>query len=173
MIISITFKASFMLFLCSCVALVDGGAAFTVPSYNWNRRRASTVTTAMTIDRRTVLVGGFMAIALPPAVAQAAYDPVDDASFWGTSTTTKSGINDNVSSASQGGGATQQTAPPAKWPDAPSPLPTAVKSAAELTAPLRDEFRQEIDEGIEALTDLEKALQEKSKKKQVDPRSHG
>jgi hypothetical protein len=56
-----------------------------------------------------------------------------------------------------------------KWPDAPSPLPTAVHTAAELTAPLKAEIQQEFRE----LTDLEKSLQERLKQKTVDPRSHG
>lgn len=168
-----------MLYLCSWVVLVDGRAAFAPSSYAWNRRRSSSVATALTMDRRTVLVGGFMAITVPPVVSHAAYDPLDDATFWGmtkggdSSTTRTAKMIVSSSSSSPEGGATEQTAPPAKWPDAPSPLPTAVKSAAELTAPQPDEIRQDIDEGIEALTDLEKALQEKSKKKQVDPRTHG
>jgi hypothetical protein len=55
-----------------------------------------------------------------------------------------------------------------KWPDAPSPLPTAVHTAAELTAPIKAEFQQE-----QELTDLERALQNKLQQKVIDPRSHG
>lgn len=51
------------------------------------------------------------------------------------------------------------------WPLAPSPLPSAVKSAAELTAPTAP--------AKGAMSDFEKAMQENAKKKQVDPRTHG
>lgn len=49
-----------------------------------------------------------------------------------------------------------------RWPESPSPLPTTKRSAQELTS---DEKK--------AVSDMEKALNESSKKKKIDPRTHG
>jgi hypothetical protein len=51
-----------------------------------------------------------------------------------------------------------------RWPLSPSPLPTSVRSAQELTAPRNEST---------AVSDLEKALQERSRKKLIEPRTHG
>jgi hypothetical protein len=66
-------------------------------------------------------------------------------------------------------GKTLSATPPPQlgWPHSPSPLPTSVKSAAELTAP-----STQTKDPVPA-SDLMKALEESSKKKKVDPRTHG
>eukprot|EP00547_Thalassionema_nitzschioides_P000196 CAMPEP_0194213746 /NCGR_PEP_ID=MMETSP0156-20130528/14551_1 /TAXON_ID=33649 /ORGANISM="Thalassionema nitzschioides, Strain L26-B" /LENGTH=87 /DNA_ID=CAMNT_0038941851 /DNA_START=285 /DNA_END=545 /DNA_ORIENTATION=- len=56
------------------------------------------------------------------------------------------------------------------WPQSPSPLPTNVKSAAELTAPGPTKDSQE--NNPKEPSDLEQALQNGSKKKQVGPLTH-
>jgi hypothetical protein len=59
----------------------------------------------------------------------------------------------------------------AVWPHVPSPLPSRVKSAAELTAiPTWNPGTVSVPPPI---TDLRKALDQAEKKKQVDPRTHG
>jgi hypothetical protein len=68
-------------------------------------------------------------------------------------------------------GKTLSTTPPSQlggWPHSPSPLPTSVKSAAELTAPSTPLTMDPV-----SASDLIKALEESSKKKKVDPRTHG
>jgi hypothetical protein len=64
-----------------------------------------------------------------------------------------------------------------KWPHSPSPLPTQVKTAAELTSPTGKMAEPpdvtSAEEGLQAMSDLERMLQESSKKKKVDPRTHG
>mmetsp|Transcript_1572 Transcript_1572/g.2157 ORF Transcript_1572/g.2157 Transcript_1572/m.2157 type:complete len:150 (+) Transcript_1572:109-558(+) len=61
----------------------------------------------------------------------------------------------------------------AKWPQSPSPLPTTAKSAAELTAPKAPTSKDSKSKSATEPSDLEKALQNSSKQKQVGPLTHG
>eukprot|EP00545_Synedropsis_sp_CCMP1620_P001660 CAMPEP_0119014834 /NCGR_PEP_ID=MMETSP1176-20130426/10413_1 /TAXON_ID=265551 /ORGANISM="Synedropsis recta cf, Strain CCMP1620" /LENGTH=114 /DNA_ID=CAMNT_0006968079 /DNA_START=141 /DNA_END=485 /DNA_ORIENTATION=- len=112
---------------------------------------------AARMDRRSLLSGvatAFFAVVASPATATAANDDV---------------FEEFAKEIQKGG-----------WPLAPSPLPTSVKSASELTSPTTI-FQESTtgtaaaaaQEGLNAMSDLEKALQESSKKKQVGPRTHG
>ena len=68
-------------------------------------------------------------------------------------------------------GKTLSTPRDAVWPHVPSPLPSRIKSAAELTAiPTWNSGAVGVPP---TTTDLRKALDQVGKKKQIDPRTHG
>jgi hypothetical protein len=53
------------------------------------------------------------------------------------------------------------------WPNTPSPLPTMFKTAAELSS------STSTPTSVKIQSNLEQALEEASKKKRIDPRTHG
>ena len=64
----------------------------------------------------------------------------------------------------------------AKWPESPSPLPSAFQSAAELTAPWEDELPNGKTSDSNAAADgndLQQAMSDLNKKKRIGPLTHG
>lgn len=63
---------------------------------------------------------------------------------------------------------------PSKWPESPSPLPTRVQSAQELTAPdLNRTLLPQMPQSVLGPNELEQAIQESIRKRRVDPLTHG
>ena len=72
----------------------------------------------------------------------------------------------------------QQVQRSSKWPrESPSPLPTRKRSAQELTRdpdpPSSTLGAQDADAEADAGNDMEKALRDASRKKRINPRTHG
>jgi hypothetical protein len=140
-------RSTTLLLLC-CLGAADG--AFVVPASLKEGILSSSTAMNSQMDRRTLLSGAvttaFLGGASRPAFAEDALETFGK----------------------ELGG---------KWPLAPSPLPTQVKSAAELTSPAGKMIEPpgvtSPEEGLQAMSDLEQMLQESSKKKAVDPRTHG
>lgn len=136
-----------------CLGLSEG--AFVVLPTSTFQKAPSSLNAQQQMDRRSLLSAGFIATSasLLGRVAPAAAD--DD-------------IFEEFEKGLKG------------WPHSPSPLPTTVKTASELTSPTTNfvpaglqAAEQAAEEGMQAMSDLEKMLQESSQKRQVGPRTHG
>jgi hypothetical protein len=62
---------------------------------------------------------------------------------------------------------------PNKWPESPSPLPTRVQSAQELTAPDDKKLLPQMPQPALGPSELEQAIQDSIRKRRVDPLTHG